>query len=395
MILYIDVKEAVKRLSNEEMIILQDSKDRENEGDILFFAQYSSKEKVRFLVDRAKGLICVALSEKKADKLGLTPMVRENNSLHYTAFTQSLDALMGISTGISVMDRNTTISLLGQQKAQPGDFARPGHIFPLIAKEGGILKRPGHTEGAIDLARAAQCEEAVVICEILGKGDSMARGKELMDFAEEEGLGILTIETLMQYFFKAYNTVELPLSQGNFFLNTYPVLGEETQHPLALISQNHPMGESPLVRIHSECMTGDVFGSKRCDCGEQLETSLEILSREGGILIYLRQEGRGIGLIEKMKAYVLQQQGLDTLEANTALGHAADLRDYQTAALILRDLGIQSIKLLTNNPDKILQMENQGFKVERHSLEIQPKKENLKYLLTKKEKFSHQLSIGV
>ena len=385
------VETAIKKLQNGEIIILTDNKDRENEGDLVCLAEKTTTEMVDFMTRKGRGLICTPLGPELIKQLKLQSAVLGNDSPFFTPFTESVDA-KGTTTGISAEERALTIRVLANPKSTRGDFTRPGHIFPLAANSRGVLGRAGHTEGAVDLARLAGTVPAAVICEILGENGGMARGVELDNYAKSEGLFCLSMEELATYLYQPLETVWLPLKQGDFNLSIFPKLSGETDYPVVLSSQINET-EPVIVRIHSQCLTGDLFGSQRCDCGSQLEQSLNLISREGGILIYLSQEGRGIGLLDKIRAYKLQENGMDTLEANLALGHSGDSRKYDTAVRILKALDLKNLVLLTNNPEKFAALEKEGFTVERRALEIPPDKYNYQYLLTKKQRMGHFLSL--
>lgn len=388
---YITVERAVEDLKQGKMIIVQDAANRENEADIVFFASKCDISKIRFTTNIARGLLCVALSPEKADKLGLSLVVKNNDSAHNTPFATSIDAKIGTTTGISIRDRAITISKIGERDSSSEDFYKPGHIFPLIAKKNGLKEREGHTEAAVNLAKIAVEEEAVAICEILGSGDDMISGDELDIFAEKYDLGILTIESLIRYSKSPQLLKTLPTPYGIFSMYAFEKQGEPPL--LALVSGELENLSNPLVRMHSECLTGDLLSSLRCDCGEQKKRSLEKIGEEGGIFIYLRQEGRGIGLIEKMKAYNLQDDGFDTIEANLALGHKVDERDYKDAIDVFKFLNIDSVRLLTNNPKKVEALVNAGISVTREPIIVNPGTYNHLYLETKKDKMSHLLTV--
>ena len=396
------VEEAVEDLKNGKMIIVVDDEARENEGDLICLAEKVTPQIITFMAKEGSGLICLAMEDAQIKKLNLDMMVIENEDRHRTAFTVSIDAREGTTTGISAQDRALTIKKAVSKDARPEDFVKPGHIFPLVARKGGVLERAGHTEAAVDLAKIAGANvNAGVICEILNEDGTMARMPQLIEFAKKHNLKILTIESLINYRRKKEKLIEkieeilLPTKYGEFKLILYSDKIEEKLH-LALVKGDIKEDEPVLTRVHSECLTGDVLGSLRCDCGDQLQMALQMIQKEGkGVLLYMRQEGRGIGLAAKIKAYKLQiEKGLDTVEANKALGFADDLRDYGIGAQILYDLGIRKIRLMTNNPKKIVGLEGYGLKiVERVSIEVCPNEVNKKYLETKKIKLGHILHI--
>ncbi len=396
------IQEAIEEIRQGKMIILVDSEDRENEGDLLVASEFADKDMINFMATFGRGLICVPMQAERLRKLGLGKMVDDISvgDKHGTAFTVSVDAKEGATTGISAFDRAKTVQVLLDEKSVPSDLARPGHMFPLQAVAGGVLRRAGHTEAAVDLAKLAGLYPSGVICEILNDDGTMARLPDLEKFAKTHNLNIYTIEDLIRYRQTEEKLIHLeveanlPTEYGDFKIRAYSTQIDDKIH-IALVKGNVDTNVPVLVRVHSECLTGDVFFSQRCDCGSQLHSALKMIENEGsGVLLYMRQEGRGIGIINKLKAYNLQEGGLDTVEANEKLGFAPDLRDYGIGAQILRDIGVNKMKLITNNPRKIVGLEGYNLHVtERVPIEIVPVAGNARYLNTKKTKLGHLLNL--
>ena len=392
------IEEVLADIRAGKMVIITDDPGRENEGDLVLAAEKVTPEAINFMVMHARGLVCAPITHQRAQTLGLQRMVLENRESQKTAFTVSVDAAHGVTTGISAGDRAAAIRVLVDPAATPLDLVQPGHVFPLQAKEGGVLQRAGHTEAAVDLARLAGLQPAGVICEIMHDDGTMARMPELMAFKEKHGIKIATIEDLIAYRRKNERLIEreqiikLPTDYGDFELHMYRSVVDNAHH-LALVKGEIDPTKPTLVRVHSECLTGDVFGSLRCDCGPQLHTALKQIEKAGsGILLYMRQEGRGIGLQAKIHAYKLQEQGLDTVEANEKLGFPAELREYGIGAQILADLGVQRMRFLTNNPKKVIGLEAYGLEiVEIVPIRAQANPHNAKYLETKRLKMGHLL----
>ncbi len=391
-------EEAIAAIKRGEMIVVVDDENRENEGDLIIAAEFCYAEHINFMATHARGLICLAMKKEHLARLDLNEMVPRNTSLHETAFTVSIDAIHGVTTGISAADRARTIAVAIDPLSKPEDLGRPGHIFPLAARDGGVLRRIGHTETAVDLAKLAGLHPSGVICEVMNPDGTMARLPQLKEFAKKHGLLLTSVEELVKYRHKSEVLVEcvadatLPTDFGEFRVKVYESLIDRETH-VALYKGDITKDESILVRVHSQCLTGDVFGSRRCDCGSQLHAAMQSVTDEGcGVILYMAQEGRGIGLANKIKAYHLQDNGMDTVDANVELGFPPDLRDYGIGAQILSDMGLSRIRLMTNNPKKIIGLSGYGLKItERVGIEVCPTEENRFYLRTKRDRMGHLL----
>ena len=392
------IEAVIADLQKGKMVIVVDDADRENEGDLIMAAQFVSSEAINFMAKHGRGLICVPTTSERLQQLGIERMVRQNRETFKTDFQISVDAARDITTGISAADRAETIRIMAEPTALPEDLVQPGHVFPLRARPGGVLQRAGHTEAAVDLVRLADCRPIGVICEIMSDDGSMARLPELVKFAKKHRLKICTIADLIEFrrtrekLVERIEVVKLPTEYGDFDLYLYRSK-LDMQHHLALVCGNVAGRSNVLVRVHSECLTGDIFGSRRCDCGPQLHQAMRQVAEEGcGVIVYMRQEGRGIGLAPKIRAYKLQEQGYDTVEANKKLGYDMDLREYGLGAQILADLGLRTIRLLTNNPRKVVGLEGYGLEiVEQVPIRVKPNPHNARYLATKREKLGHLL----
>jgi len=391
------IDEAIEDIKLGKLVIVVDDQERENEGDLIMSAQLATPNDINFILKEARGMLCTPITVERASELNLEPMVEQNTSLHQTPFTVTLDYKYGTTTGISVYDRTKTIKAIADTNILESDFYKPGHISPLVAKKEGVLRRAGHIEAVVDLMKLAGLTPVGILCEILNEDGTMMRTPQLKYFADKHNLKLITIADLIAYRRKKEKLVKckakltLPSEYGNFILYLYENIMDANDYSIALVKGNLFSDEPVLTRVHSECFTGDVLRSKKCDCGKQLDKAMEMIENEGrGVILYMRQEGRGIGLVNKLLAYELQEKGKDTVEANEALGFKADLRDYGIGAQVLKDLGITKIKLMTNNPKKIIGLEGHGLEiVERVPIEILPNEYNEKYLKTKKTKLGH------